>query len=111
MPLNLPLVLHTVLEDYTLSWNGAHGVAHWARVLENGLRLAEESGAVIEVVQLFAVLHDCRRFNEQHDPEHGPRAAELARSLRGEVFDLVDVNFRLLHRACAGARASARIPM
>jgi uncharacterized protein len=102
MPLNLPLVLHRVLEDYTLPWNGAHGVAHWARVLENGLRLAEESGAVVEVVQLFAVLHDCRRFNEHNDPDHGPRAAELARSLRGEVFDLVDVHFRLLHRACAG---------
>ena len=44
MPLNLPLILHTVLEDYTLPWNGFHGVAHWARVLENGLRLAEEIG-------------------------------------------------------------------
>jgi uncharacterized protein len=102
MPLNLPLVLHTVLEDYTLPWNGFHGVAHWARVLENGLRLAEESGAVIEVVQLFAVLHDCRRFNEDFDPDHGPRAAELARTLLGGVFDLPDQHFRLLYRACAG---------
>jgi uncharacterized protein len=102
MTLNLPLVVHTVLEDYTLPWNGFHGVAHWARVLENGLRLAEQTGAVVEVVQLFAVLHDCRRLNEHHDPDHGPRAAELARSLRGEVFDLAKGHFRLLHRACAG---------
>jgi uncharacterized protein len=102
MPVNLPLILQHVLEDYALPWNGFHGVAHWARVLENGLRLAEESGAVIEVVQLFAVLHDCRRFNEHHDPEHGRRAAKLARSLRGEVFDIAEEHFRQLHRACAG---------
>ena len=109
MRLDLNIVVHTVLEDYTLPWNGAHGVAHWARVLENGLRLAEESGAVIEVVQLFAVLHDCRRFNEHHDPGHGPRTAELARSLRGEVFDLGDEHFRLLHRAAQATRTSALI--
>ena len=56
----------------------------------------------IEVVQLFAVLHDCRRRNEGDDPNHGPRAAKLARSLRGEVFELSDREFRMLHRACAG---------
>jgi uncharacterized protein len=101
MPLNLLLVVHTVLEDYTLPWNGPHGVAHWARVFENGLRLAEESRAIIEVVQLFAVLHDCRRRNEHYDPDHGPRAALLARALLGEVFELPKDQFRLLHRACA----------
>ena len=102
MALNIPMILKTVLVDYTLPWNGFHGIAHWARVLENGLRLAQESGASLEVVQLFAVLHDCRRLNEHHDPEHGPRAAELARELRGDVFELSDREFQLLHRACAG---------
>ncbi len=102
MPIDLPVVLHNVLEDYTLPWSGYHGIAHWARVLENALLLAQESGALIEVVQLFAVLHDCRRRNEDHDPDHGPRAAELARSLRGEIFELPDEHFHLLHRACAG---------
>ena len=102
MVLDLPLVLKTVLADYPLPWNGDHGVAHWARVLEIGLLLAEETGAVIEVVQLFAVMHDCRRKNEGDDPDHGPRAAKLARSLRGSVFELSDRGFRMLHRACAG---------
>jgi len=102
MPLDLPLVLRTVLEEYTLPWDGFHGIAHWARVLENGLRLVEETGAQIEVVQLFAVLHDCQRLNEGDDPDHGPRAAELSRELRGVVFRLPDREFRLLHRACAG---------
>jgi uncharacterized protein len=75
MKLNIPAVLKAVLEDYALPLDGHHGVAHWARVLENGMRLAEETGANIEVVQLFAVLHDSRRLNESTDPEHGPRAA------------------------------------
>ena len=30
------------------------------------------------------------------------RAAELARELRGDVFELSDREFQLLHRACAG---------
>ena len=102
MTLNLPLVLHAALGEYALPWGGDHGVSHWARVLENGLRLAEETGADIGVVRFFAVLHDSRRVNEATDPEHGPRAAEFARSLRGRLFDLPDHEFRLLHRACAG---------
>ena len=102
MELNIPLILHAVLEDYALPWGGDHGVAHWARVYENGLRLAEETGAIVEVVRLFAVLHDSRRINEDTDPDHGPRAAEFARTLRGRLFDLPEPEFRLLHRACAG---------
>lgn len=102
MTLNLPLVLQSILDDYALPLRGAHGVAHWARVLENGLRLAEETGANIEVVQLFAILHDSRRQNESTDPEHGPRAAEFAMELRGRVFELDDSEFRLLYRACHG---------
>ena len=102
MTLNLPLILQAVLEDYALPWGGDHGITHWARVLENGLRLAEETGADLGVVRLFAVLHDSRRVNEATDPEHGPRAAEFVLSLRGQLFDLPDHEFRLLHRACAG---------
>lgn len=99
---NIPLILHAVLEEYVLPWDGDHGIAHWARVLENGLRLAKETGADIGVVQLFAVLHDSRRVSEASDPDHGPRAAEYARELRGLLFDLPDHEFRLLYRACAG---------
>ncbi len=102
MALNLRLILHRVLEDYTLPWNGFHGVAHWARVLENGLRLAEETGAAIEVVQLFAVLHDCRRVNEHDDPEHGPRR----RSWRGH-FGVKYLQLRMSISACCIAHAPA----
>jgi uncharacterized protein len=102
MELNIPLVLNTVLEDYLLPPNGCHGVGHWARVLENGVRLSEETAANLNVVRLFAVLHDSRRQNESCDPEHGPRAAEFAAELRGTVFDLEDDEFHLLCRACSG---------
>ncbi len=96
MPLDIPLILHAVLEDYALPWGGDHGVAHWARVYENGLRLVEETGAIVDVIRLFAVLHDSRRLNEGTDPEHGPRAAKSVRTLRGRPFDLTDHEFHLL---------------
>ena len=102
MPLNLPLILDTVLEGYALPRDGFHGIAHWARVMDNGLLLAGETGADAEVVRLFALLHDSRRIGEGGDPDHGPRAAEFARTLRGTAFDLDDASFLLLHRACAG---------
>jgi uncharacterized protein len=95
----LKSVLQAILEDYALPLGGDHGVAHWARVLENGLKLAEETGANVEVVSFFAILHDSKRINEVTDPEDGPRAAEL----RGSVFDLDDHEFRLLYRAYASS--------
>ncbi|MGP0068038.1 MAG: hypothetical protein ACLQGP_31135 [Isosphaeraceae bacterium] len=54
------------------------------------------------MVELFAVLHDSCRLNEGTDPEHGPRAAALARRVRGRLLELPHAEFRLLHRACAG---------
>ena len=70
-------------------------------MLENGLRLAEETRATIDVVRLFAVFHDARRVNEGTDRGHGKRGAELATVLRGEWFDLPDDDFELLYEACA----------
>lgn len=102
MSADIDRILDAVLADYALPCGGPHGVAHWARVLENGLRLAGETGANVDVVRLFAVLHDSRRINEHDDPDHGPRAAEFAGMLRGRLFDLPEPAFLLLHRACAG---------
>lgn len=100
--MNLKPVLQAILDDYALPLGGDHGVAHWARVLENGLRIAQETEAFIDVVALFAVLHDSRRINEFTDPQHGPRAARFAAKLRGRVFELDDHQFGLLYRACQG---------
>jgi uncharacterized protein len=99
--LNLKLLVSAVLEDYALPWDGIHGLGHWARVLENGLRLAEVTGANVDVIQLFAVFHDSRRVNESSDLGHGMRGAELAARLRGTLYDLPDAQFALLYEACA----------
>lgn len=102
MSVNIPQVLNAVLSEYVLPVGGYHGVAHWARVMENALALAESTGADIQVVQLFAVLHDSKRQNEGTDPQHGQRGADFAAETRGSAFDLPDVEFDLLYQACAG---------
>jgi uncharacterized protein len=100
--LDLKPIVQAILKDYALSWHGPHGVCHWARVLENGMRLAEVTGANIDVVKLFAIFHDSRRMNESTDAGHGQRGADFAAQLRDAVFELPDAEFHLLYTACAG---------
>jgi uncharacterized protein len=95
-------ILQAVLDGYRLTPYGTHGLTHWARVLENGRRLAAHtSGVSLVVVELFAVFHDARRENEGHDHDHGLRGAELAFSLRGSLLQISDAEFDLLYKACA----------
>jgi uncharacterized protein len=81
--------IETIRRQYALDWNGIHGIAHWERVRANGLRLAEATKARMEVVELFAYLH-----------EHGERAADWARALCGDAFDLEPEDLELLVLAC-----------
>ncbi len=99
---NLKLIIHEILEDYALPLHGDHGVSHWARVLENGLRLSKLTNANVAVVSLFAVFHDSRRINECTDAGHGLRGADFAAEQRGRLFDISDHEFKLLYRACEG---------
>jgi len=85
---------------YALNWGGIHGFGHWMRVRENGLRLARETGADVQVVALFALFHDVKRENDGHDPGHGARGAELAQTLRGRYLSLDDEAFAHLTYAC-----------
>jgi uncharacterized protein len=101
MSLLTPSLLSRILQDYALWPNGVHGVAHWARVLENGKRVGQlTEGADPDVIELFAVFHDSRRVNDQRDDGHGRRGAELARQLRGKYYDIDDARFALLEYAC-----------
>jgi len=96
-------LLSRLTEGFALPTRSVHGPAHWMRVRANGLRLAHETGANCCVVELFAVLHDSCRLNDFHDPEHGPRAAELAYDLylEGRIpCALAELN--LLTQACEG---------
>lgn len=100
--LDLKPVVHEILKEYPLSRQNIHGVGHWARVWENGLRLAACMRANADVVQLFAIFHDARRVTVKTDPLHGLRGAHFAAKLRGRLFDLSDDDFDLLFVACAG---------
>ena len=95
-------LLEILRAEYKLNWDGIHGYPHWVRVRENGLRLAETTAARIEVVELFAFLHDIQRRNDSYDPEHGERAAEYVDLLLDKHFTLSKGDQKLLRRACAG---------
>jgi len=65
------------------------------------MRLANQTKADMEIVELFSIFHDCRRVNEGTDRGHGRRAAKFAESLRDTVIDLDARRFTLLQYACA----------
>ncbi|MFM7817132.1 MAG: hypothetical protein ACKPGI_09205 [Verrucomicrobiota bacterium] len=101
----------TVRTRYRLRWNGLHGAGHWARVLENGLRLATATpGIRADVISGFAVLHDSCRHNDLTDPGHGARAAVLVRQLHDEGILPLDADgLALLEKACR-THTGGRIP-
>jgi len=92
-------LLEIIREQYRLNWYGTHGVIHWNRVFDNGVKLAEQRGVNLKVVQLFSVFHDSCRMNENQDVNHGKRGAELAKQLR-KYCPLNDAEFSLLTIAC-----------
>jgi len=100
--LNCAKLAARIRADFLLDWQGIHGPSHWARVRAIGLELARHTGADPVVVELFAWLHDSRRENDEHDPEHGERAAAFAADLRGELFEITDAQLALLQEACRG---------
>ncbi len=93
-------LVSAVIEARNIKREGPHGPAHWARVAENGRRLAGVTGADLDVVLLFALFHDARRENDGRDPGHGRRGAGLAARMRGKHFRLEGRRFDLLYYAC-----------
>ena len=78
-----------------------HGIEHWHQVEYNGMMLAPRTGADIDVVRLFAIFHDSKRFDDGHDPEHGERGAEFAKECReAKLFEIDDARFEKLYHAC-----------
>jgi uncharacterized protein len=78
-----------------------HGPNHWCCVDDVGLKIAHFMEALDtfvdrDVVRLFAVLHDSCRESDDSDPDHGRRAAEYAKELRGRLFEVSDQQFALL---------------
>ena len=77
-----------------------HGYPHWRRVELNGIKIATPNTDE-DVVRCFAYLHDCARVSNGPDEEHGPRAAEIALTLRETLLKaLTDEQMEKLLRAC-----------
>ena len=86
---HLSPLLSRIRKEFLLDWRGIHGIFHWKRVHQNGIRIAElRDDADLRVIELFSYLHDSCRENDGDDPLHGPRAAEFARSLQWKYFEL-----------------------
>jgi uncharacterized protein len=92
-------LLAEIKRHYRMRWMGVHGVIHWSRVYDNGIKLSTQPGVNSNVLQLFSIFHDSQRKNEHWDRNHGKRGAELAVKLRG-MIDLNDSDFDLLTTAC-----------
>ena len=93
-------LIELVRREFALPWYGIHGISHWVRVRENGLRLATITDASTDVVEFFAFLHDSKRLDDGRDLDHGRRAAEFIRTLQGSIVNLANQDFERLVYAC-----------
>ena len=98
--MDLTPLLSQIAAQYQLPPDGAHGLSHWGRVLENGLKLAEIEGGDTTVIILFAIFHDACRHNQSLDPGHGNRGANLAEHLLGNSPQVTADQLDLLKTAC-----------
>ena len=74
--------------EFALDWGGIHGSPHWTRVQLNGLQMARENGAQLDVVECFALLRDSQRMHDGKDGNHGARAADYARRINRDLLRL-----------------------
>lgn len=81
-----------------------HGPEHCVRVALTARGLAAETpGADVEVASAFGIIHDARREHDGADPDHGPRAAILARELHDDgALALDGAQMAALEEACIG---------
>lgn len=99
-----PKWMHAVAERakgrFRLGTRSDHGPNHWRGVELAGISLSAGTTADRDVVRLFALLHDCERQHEMHDPEHGHRAAEFAKTLYEEgLIPISEERFDVLEHA------------
>ena len=98
--IDLDIFLTDIAHQYRLDPTHAHGLNHWGRVLENGLKLAETEGGDTTVISLFAIFHDACRYNQSRDFGHGARAAKLAEKLLTDHPSVNSTQLQLLTKAC-----------
>lgn len=85
-------LMKMIRDQYILDWHGIHGIQHWLRVRRNGLSLCDAHGGSRPFIELFSVLHDCKRLDNGRDIDHGKRAAEYMELIRNDINSLLDTN-------------------
>jgi uncharacterized protein len=110
VPERLRTIFRLAMDRFQLGEMSLHGPSHWLRVFGHAVSLAEQTaGADAEICELFALLHDCERWNEGTDSEHGPRAAAYVRELYREgLLPIAEQKLATLCEACTH-HASGRI--
>jgi uncharacterized protein len=99
---NVIRIKELALSQFVMDIHSIHGVDHWEQVKDNGRMLALQLGVDPLVVELFSYLHDCKRIDDHHDPEHGERAAKYVNDLRenGELDFISIAQYNQLYVAC-----------
>jgi len=100
MPMVTSHLIDAIRSQFRIDWHGRHGINHFARVYDIGMKLCRQNGANCNVVGLFAIFHDSGRINEHTDPGHGRRGAAIAERLRAQYLPkLTDGEFLLLQQS------------
>lgn len=95
-------VIAKIFNDFELEIEeGIHGFFHWARVIDNGLTLANMNGANPNIIIAFGLFHDCKRENDNEDPEHGHRGGDILREY-AEFINLTEEEVEKAAIACEG---------
>lgn len=79
-------LLKLIQSQFRFPLTSIHGILHWEHVEAIGSHLAAFVEADLEVITLFAYIHDACRFNEEFDPQHGERSSQLAKDLFKSKF-------------------------
>jgi uncharacterized protein len=83
-------LINQIVSNFKIDFNSIHGISHWRRVREIGNFLAKKTEADLEIVNLFAYLHDSKRQNENDDLKHGKRAIPFINKLNKRGFIKLD---------------------
>lgn len=91
-----------ILENYNLGKRkGYHNLWHWENVESNVINLNVPKSDPF-VTRIFALIHDSKRINEDHDENHGERAATYAKELyQQKKIPINNKQLDLLIEACA----------
>ena len=75
-------IIQRIKQETSVAPGSIHGEGHWLRVAEFGKYIADKEGLNKHFILLFVYFHDCMRYNDSIDPNHGLRAAEYLKTFK-----------------------------